>query len=85
MSKYINSDELIKFRVSNDPVVIAVNAAPAADVQEVRHGKWKECFEDWRHQIQGNKCSACGFEIYGDISNFNYCPNCGAKMDEDGD
>ncbi len=51
------------------------------------HGRWERCFEDWRQQIEGDECSACGFQIYGGVSHFKYCPNCGAKMDggnEDG-
>lgn len=56
--------------------------APAVDVQEVRHGEWKLCYEDWREQIAGDECSACGFQHYGTcISRYHYCPNCGAKMD----
>lgn len=55
---------------------------PVADVEPVRRGRWERCFEDWRQQIEGDKCSACGFEYYGTgISRFHYCPNCGAKMD----
>jgi predicted RNA-binding Zn-ribbon protein involved in translation (DUF1610 family) len=36
------------------------------------------------------KCSECGwtgienYDSYVDPSDFNYCPNCGAKMDGDG-
>jgi hypothetical protein len=56
--------------------------APAADVQAVKHGKWKLCYEDWRMQIAGDECSACGFRHYGTcISHYHYYPNCGAKMD----
>lgn len=56
--------------------------APAADVQEIKHGEWKLCYEDWRMQIAGDECSACGFQHYGTcISHYHYCPNCGAKMD----
>lgn len=56
--------------------------APAADVQAVKHGKWKLCYEDWRMQIAGDECSACGFQHYGTcISHYHYCPQCGAKMD----
>lgn len=55
----------------------------ASNVAPVRHGRWEQCFEDWRKQIEGDKCSVCGFEHYGaSIKNYNYCPNCGAKMDE---
>ena len=52
---------------------------PTAEAELVRHGKWEECFEDWRQQISGNKCSLCGFIYFGDV--FKYCPHCGAKMD----
>lgn len=61
-----------------------IDSLPAADVEPVRHGRWVQCFEDWRQQIEGNKCSACGFEYYGTgPSRFRYCPGCGAKMDEE--
>lgn len=55
---------------------------PHTDVAPVAHGRWEQCFEDWRQQIEGDKCSVCGFEYYGTgISRFRYCPSCGAKMD----
>lgn len=50
---------------------------PAADVVEVRHGRWKN---------GGNglydTCTACGEEIYLAIP-MNYCPLCGARMDKE--
>ena len=59
-----------------------ISVMPAADVEPVRHGAWYPCFEDWRQQQEGNKCSVCGFEYYGTgIRSFHYCPNCCAKMD----
>lgn len=62
----------------------ALKSVPAADVAPVVRGRWVQCFEDWRKQIEGDKCSACGFEHYGtSIANYHYCPNCGAKMDGD--
>lgn len=55
---------------------------PAADVAPVVHGRWEQCFEGWRKQIEGDQCSVCGFAHYGTtIRDYNYCPNCGAKMD----
>ncbi len=64
----------------------ALRNIPAADVAPVVHGKWESCFEDWRKQIEGDKCSACGYEHYGtNIRHYHYCPNCGAKMDGDAD
>ena len=59
-------------------------AIPAADVVEVRHGRWVvsrtdfgwNCAEFPTHC----KCTLCGREVpYQDRD--NYCPNCGAKMD----
>lgn len=81
MPKYIDADELIKFRVINDPVVIAVNAAPAADVQKVRHGKWQTII-DLNGIVEGWLHEECGRQV---TSKDAYCPECGAKMDEEGE
>lgn len=71
-------------KVCCDFAIPMVNLMPASDVQEVRHGEWEQCFEDWRKQIEGDKCSVCGFEHYGtSIRHYHYCPNCGAKMDKE--
>lgn len=76
----ISRKALMEGRVENDPVFIAAKCAPAVDPHE--HGRWEQCFEDWRRQIEGDKCTACGFEHYGGCINYyHYCPNCGAKMD----
>lgn len=67
-----------------EDVIASIENAPAVDVQEIKHGEWKLCYEDWRRQIAGDECSACGFQHYGAcISDYHYCPNCGAKMDGD--
>lgn len=52
---------------------------PAADVEPVRHGEW---IEDHDYL----KCPECSVMVkrdftFFDIGNWNYCPNCGAKMD----
>lgn len=49
----------------------AINAIPAADVVEVRHGRWNNGYE-----VQN--CSECG---YRGKRSYKYCPNCGARMD----
>lgn len=54
---------------------------PVSDVAPMKHGKWELCFEDSRRQIEGNKCSVCGYEYYG--NKYFYCPNCGVRMDGD--
>lgn len=62
-----------------------IEDAPAADVAPVVHGRW---IEDHDYL----KCYECGVAVkrdfaFFDIGSWNYCPNCGAKMDggdEDG-
>lgn len=51
----------------------AISAIPAADVVEVRHGRWLES-----NNGPMQKCSVCGATGW---DGFYYCPNCGAKMD----
>lgn len=60
-----------------------VNDAPAADVVPVVHGRW---IEDHDYL----KCPECGVMVkwdftFFDIGNWNYCPNCGEKMDGKGE
>ena len=65
--------------IDPDDVDFGVDKIPAADVVEVRHGRWK---------TGGNGlydvCTACGEEIYLAIP-MNYCPLCGARMDKEVD
>ena len=56
------------------------------DVEPVRHGHW----EQEQPQYRLYKCSACNkvcfAEKWGDETVlYNYCPNCGARMDGDND
>lgn len=51
---------------------------PAVDVSPVVHGRW---IEDHDYL----KCAKCGVMVkwdftFFDIGDWNYCPNCGAKM-----
>lgn len=50
----------------------------ATDVAPVRHGRWK-CHSD----CGVTECSACGWSIEEYVGDYAYCPNCGAKMDEE--
>ena len=47
-----------------------VKEAPTIDAEPVRHGRWEH----------GMQCPYCK-QI--DTAKPNYCPNCGAKMDEE--
>lgn len=52
----------------------------SADVAPVRHGQWINI-----NEYPYEKCSICG-ETHDTVRCLdNYCPNCGAKMDEEVD
>lgn len=59
----------------------------AADVVEVRRGRWEEHPQDTfarEHHCEKLRCTRCWhffYHNYGD--NKLYCPNCGARMDGD--
>ena len=62
-------------------------AIPAADVSEVRRGRWIVHFD---HFAPYQKCSVCGFEIpliANEAGTFLYkhCPECTARMDKEAD
>lgn len=94
MAEYIEREAAIEsFRKNLDGGYVLTNDAqtthilqslPAADVVPVVRGKW---IDDKVSFYRG--CSECGcfleyavdtFLDYGD--HYNYCPNCGAKMEE---
>ncbi len=52
----------------------AVEGFPAADVVEVKHGRW-ELIDGAEPRRYG--CSECKILVWME---YNYCPNCGAKM-----
>ena len=54
---------------------------PAENVAPVRHGRWIEQ-EKYTFGVLYD-CSICGNRILDTGHSWNYCPNCGAKMDGD--
>ena len=86
MAEYISRDKLLSermkskyYHLSNGDTaipIIDIEHAQTEDVAPVVHAKWidTEC----------ETCSVCGYVIEGDHElDFNYCPNCGAKMDKE--
>lgn len=61
----------------------AIFCLPSADVAPVRHGRWKDEFKEDAEAFVKHRyvCTVCGeWQTYGKTQ---YCPNCGAKMDEE--
>lgn len=83
MSEYIERGAAIELLYYNadetcSAVVCDFEAIPAADVAPVVHGRWKA-------SSVLLECQNCG-EIYSRLGGnggkaWNYCPNCGARMD----
>lgn len=55
---------------------------PAADVAEVRHGRW-ERVSTASGIISRVRCSVCAGTQPLTFENMPYCPTCGARMDEE--
>lgn len=78
-----DDEEIQEVQIGEKVVRDLVDEQPTIDAAPVVHARWERCFEDWRQQIEGDECSACGFKHYGtSIDHYHYCPACGAKMDE---
>lgn len=63
--------------------------APTVDAVEVVHGRWEEHPRDTyakEHHCEKLRCTHCWHFFYHNYGDGKmYCPNCGAKMDGDGD
>lgn len=86
-SKEYGEEEEVYNRAIDDCIgkIKAIPAlyAEALDEEQVKHGKWLP-------DRTGNVywvCSNCGFpsEASGAFKLYKYCPNCGAKMNEEED
>lgn len=57
--------------------LLAIMSIPSADVAPVRHGRWNIGY------FHDRVCSRC-LHPDNDLNDYahSYCPNCGAKMDE---
>lgn len=58
-----------------------INHAPTIDAEPVKHGEW---IEERNITTDGKgytayRCSVCQYAVLTKL--YNFCPNCGAKMD----
>lgn len=73
---YYNTPDI---NLSCEKFEAAILKIQAADVAPVRHGQWEEASDG-----DGIVCPFCRTDfctIIYDTEHFNYCPNCGAKLD----
>ena len=70
----------------NDAILMVksmIHSEKAADVAQVRHGRWV-----WHSEERGYLCSECGsgclLNYESDWHKSDWCPHCGAKMDLEG-
>ena len=89
MSDLISRNALLDAMPKNDELLSVdvrriICESPIIDAGPVRHGRWKTKVyttesDGWITEYREEVCSECG---EGQIGISNYCPNCGAKMDE---
>lgn len=61
-----------------------INELPSADVEPVRHGHWKVVNDGYGGEAYICECSECEDTVWvyrNTDRKWNYCPNCGARMD----
>lgn len=67
-----------------DDVLDMLECCHIVDAVEVVHGEWSTIEDDYTGLV-ALQCSVCNqeywFEDEPPIKIYNYCPNCGAKMD----
>jgi hypothetical protein len=72
-----NPDKTKAYGYDAIEILKEIEYAPEADVEEVKHAFWRE--NKTEYMLYG--CSNCDCRVDYE---FNYCPNCGAKMDGGG-
>ena len=73
-------------RISVDAMKSFIKNRPSADVVPVVHGRWQgtaDGYADGELVYDMWECSVCGFDADGAEEKpcWDFCPNCGAKMD----
>lgn len=85
MTRLIDADSIpwLVDGVGEIPVITKeeIDDMPTVDAVPVRHGKWKKI----RGAINCSACKSSSWSMSFEdlVTSFNYCPNCGARMDEE--
>ena len=91
MAEYLEKEAFkswMEENITENPMILtAIDYAPSADVEPVRHGHWVEHDEDtWSNEAECSEChKRIGYSGLPDrfLREFKYCHNCGAKMDKE--
>ena len=83
MTEYIERERAMQIAFTSpffsNALMEEIKVIPAADVAPVIHAHWIRQDESFtRFKCSNPECSAENFSGFE-----NYCPNCGAKMDEE--
>ena len=79
-NRYYQTDNLDDaYEQGWDEALSCIEKIPAADVVPVQHGRWGT-HSDRPDSLICSVCN-CGFDMWKHDPH-NYCPNCGAKMQE---
>ncbi len=75
-----------RIAIGLESAIDIVKGASAVDAEPVKHGKWEPVSTVCNHTHEF-RCSACKVSVfyvnYIRFCDYNYCPNCGVKMDEE--
>ena len=93
MAEYIKREDALAAVRDNegDDIAIDILLIPAADVAEVRHGRWIVTDVDWGYSDAAGKnfvshkytCSVCDYETGDQGEKFVCCPMCMSRMDKE--
>lgn len=76
------------FKLTDAPVFFKavgtkeIDKAPTIDAEPIRHGHWVQRWTGNEYIVFCSNCRTEALEIVDYELEYNYCPNCGAKMDE---
>lgn len=109
MAEYVSKETLLKaiekmdrldketntqYEYDKEGYILLIKQAPTADVVEVKHGEWKDRYNN-KYYNHLYECSVCGkealYECYkNELDQWKerqaltpICPYCGAKMDKE--
>ncbi len=84
MAEYLEKEAFkswMKENITKNPMILtAIDYAPSADAEPVVHGRWITHYRSGTPVAEGYVSTCC--DIWNNRKS-DYCPNCGAKMDEE--